>query len=174
MTFSDCRFDRVMWANVRLDSKTVFKKCHFVGGLTEHTSGLGLCQFDDCAWDDEAREMIRVASTREGGRTYTREDLRADIGAVIRRFVSGGGFLQTMHKKNLRRGTIRESKHGDQIIEHIVARLLEGHHLSGAPEGGYNVRADTNESVLFFASNGVFSGPLKDVYEELVRKLKLD
>ena len=174
LTFLDCRFDRVMWANVRLDGKTMFKKCHFVGGLTEHTSGLGLCQFDDCTWDDEARAMIRVASTREGGRTYTREDLRADIGAVIGRFVSGGGFLRTLHKRDLKRGTIRGSKHCDQIIEHIVARLLEAHNLSGTPEGGYNIRADAKESVLFFASNGVCSGPLNDVYEELVRKLKLD
>ena len=118
--------------------------------------------------------MIRVASAREGGRKYTREDLRADIGTVISRFVSGGGFLQTLHKRDLKRGTIRESKHGDQIVEHIGARLLEGHHISGAPEGGYNVRANAKESVLFFASNGVFSGPLKDAYEELGRKLKLD
>ena len=174
LMFSDCRFDRVMWANARLNGKTVFKKCHFVGGLAEHTMGLGLCQFDHCTWDDEAKEMIRVASTREGGRVYTREDLRADIGAVIGRFVSGGGFLQTLHKRDLKRGTIRQSKHGDQIIEHIVARLLGGHHISGAPEGGYNVRANAKESVLFFASNGVFSGPLKDTYEELVRRLKLD
>lgn len=171
--FLDCRFDRVMWANVRLDASTVFKRCHFTGGLTEHTTGLGLCLFDDCTSDDEARAMLRIASTREGGTQYTREDLRTDFGTVVGKFITGSGFLQTLHKRNLPRGTIRESRYGREVIEQVVSRILEQHHISGASEGGYHVRDDAKEAVLFFAANGVFSGPLKEAFEDLAQRLRL-
>jgi len=174
VTFRDCRFERVMWANVRLDDSTVFESCHFVGGLAERTVGLGLCEFKNCTWDEEAEAMIRLAQTRDGRRKYSQEDLKADLGRIIGKFVNRGGFLQTVEARNLKRGTIRSSKYADDVVAQVVSRLLEHHNISGATEGGYNVRDDSKDAVRFYASNGVFSGPVKEVYEGLVRKLNLE
>jgi hypothetical protein len=172
--FRDCRFDRVMWANVRLDEHTVFEACHFVGGIVERTNGLGLAEFKACTWDSEAEAVIRLAEAREGRRKYGRNDLKADIGRVIGKFVSRGGFLQTVEQRNMKRGTIRGSKYADDVIETLVSSVLESHHISGVTEGGYNVREDALDAVRFFASNGVLTGRLKDVYDSLVTKLRLD
>ena len=116
-TFKDCRFDRVMWANVKLDERTVFENCHFVGGLAERTTGLGLSTFQSCTWDAEAEAMIRSAQTREGGRKYTSEDLRTDIGRIVSKFMNRSGFLQTVEARNLRRGPIRGSKFADASVD---------------------------------------------------------
>jgi len=161
--FRDCRFDRVMWANVRLDERTVFDACHFVGGMIERTNGLGLAEFKACTWDTEAEALIRLAEAREGRRKYGHDDLKADIGRVISKFVSRGGLLQTVEQRNLRRGTIRGSKHADDVIEALISNVLESHHISGVAEGGYNVREDVVDAVRFFTSNGVLTGGLKYV-----------
>lgn len=88
--------------------------------------------------------------------------------------MSRGGFLQTVEQRNMKRGTIRGSKYADDVIEALVSSVLESHHISGVPEGGYNVREDAVDAVRFFASNGVLTGRLKDVYNSLATKLQLD
>lgn len=172
--FKDCRFDRVMWANVKLDEGTVFESCHFVGGLAELTTGLGLSTFQNCTWDAEAEAMIRSAQTREGGRQYGSEDLRTDIGRIVSKFVNRSGFLQTVEARNLKRGPIRGSKFADDIIADVSTRLLTHHNISGVTEGGFHVKEDAKDAVRFYVSNGVFTGSLKQVYEALQKRLRLD
>ena len=174
VTFADCRFDNVGWTNVEFDDRTEFERCHFVGGIVERSVGMGRCEYKNCTWDVEARRMIRAAQAKEGKRKYTREDLRADISAVVNKFVSRSGFLKTVETGNLGRGTIRNSKYRREIIGAVTDGLLERHHISGVRDGGVNVRADAAESVQFFANNGVMTGRLRDVFEALAARLKAE
>ncbi len=172
--FVECRFDRVVWANVVLDDDTVFERCHFVGGIAERTDGIGLCNYRNCTWDAEARATIRAAQSREGKRRYGREDLKGDIAAVVRKFVNRSGFLQTVETRNLSKGVIRGSKFCEEIIEALRSGLLENHSISGVKGGGWHVKEEAVEAVRFFANNGVMTGRLKEIYEATATKLGID
>ena len=173
MAFLDCRFDRVVWANVKFDDDTLFERCHFAGGIAEATAGLGRCRYVNCTWDDAARAMIGSAQTREGKRTYTRDDLKSDMGGVVRQLVNRGGLVRTVDIKSLGRGRIRHSKFRKEIIDGIRLGVLEPHEVAGVRTGGFKVRSDVAEAVGFFVNNGVMTGPLKKVYERLVLGLGL-
>ena len=172
--FEDCRFDKVTWANVEFDERTTFERCHFVGGIQERSSGLGRCEFRNCTWDVEARRMIMSAQAVEGKRRYSRDDLRTDVSAVVGKFVNRSGFLRTVERRNIGRGTIRNSKHGKDIIRAVERGLLEHHEVSGVKGGAMNVKSDCAESVLFFMNNGVMTGCVKDVLEGIAAELGLE
>ena len=174
VSFAECHFNRVVWANVEFDEKTRFERCHFVGGIAERSSGLGRCEYDNCTWDVEARAAVRAAQAREGRRRYSGEDLKADVGAVISKFVNRAGFLQTVEIGNLGRGVIRTSKFRKEIIDEICAQLLDQHHISGVGSGGFNIKPEAADSVLFYANNGVMTGRLKEVFEGIARRLDVN
>ena len=172
-SFVDCRFDKVIWANVEFDQRTTFERCHFVGGNRRAKHRIGLCQYQNCTWDVRARRMIMLAQARDGKRRYGRDDLTADVMAVVSKFVNRSGFLRTVEVRNLNRGTIRNSKYGKDVVDALRAGLLEHHRISGIKEGGMNVRPDCAESVLFFVNNGVMTGCVKDVVENIAAQFKL-
>lgn len=174
IVFVNCRFERVMWANVDMDSATLFEGCHFVGGLAERTTGLGLADFRDCTRDSDADELIVSAQIREGKRRYAKDDLKSDLKKVLAKFVGPSGFLQTVESRNLKKGAIRGSRFCDEIVDAIEGRILERHHLSGTTEGGLNVKSESAEAVRFLATNGVLTGPLTELFDGLCRKLHLD
>ena len=115
--------------------------------------------------------MIRSAQAREGKRRYSREDLRGDMDAVIRKLVNRGGFVRVVELGSLGRGRIRNSKFRKEIIDEVRGELLVPHEVAGVETGGFNVRSDAAESVRFFVNNGVMTGRLKEVYEGLVIRL---
>lgn len=172
-TFTDCRFDRVVWAGVEFDESTVFEACHFTSGIIENTVGMGLCVYRGCTWDSEAEAMVHAAQAREGKRKYSKEDLERDVGIIVKKFVNRSGFLRTVEARNLDRGVIRNSRFCEEVIEEIQSSVLEKHRISGVKEGGWNVRQEAKDAVQFYVDNGVMTGPLKDVIETLMRRLEV-
>lgn len=174
VTFSRCRFDHVMWANDRCDQTTRFVECHFAGGQVEHCEQFGAATFENCTWDQDAGALIRNEQVKEGRRGYTSEDLKADIRSVMDKFIVGGGVsFRAVHAANLKKGAIRGSRYGDDVVDALAKKVVETHSISGVSDGGYNVRQEAVESIRFYASNGVFTGALKEVYDELRERMGL-
>lgn len=48
--------------------------------------------------------------------------------------------------------------------------MLHSHSISGAP-GGYDIRESARESMKFYATNNVFTGEVRTVFEALVSDL---
>ena len=169
--FSECRFEGVRWAHCRFDQETVFDRCNFRGGSVDHCEEFGRSRFDKCDGDDAGMAIIHAEQIAAGARSYTDSDLRADIRAVVRKFIPKGGFiLRTVREDHLRTGPISRSRFVEEVVEEIARQILEFHHISGASERGAHVRADASECVRFFATNNVFTGPLEQAYRRLRAK----
>jgi hypothetical protein len=175
LSFQRCRFDHVMWASNRFSAGTKFCECHFSGGQVEHCEHFGAAMFENCTWDQDAGALIRNEQVREGRRGYTSDDLKADIKSVVDKFIVAGGVsFRTVNAVNLKKGAIRGSRYADQVVSALVGKVLEVHRISGISDNGLNVRSNAVEAFRFYASNGVFTGPLKDVYEELRSRMALE
>lgn len=175
VTFEQCRFERILWANCEFDSTTIFQKCDFIGGVSPvRCRGLGSVEFLNCGQDPEVEAIFNNERVKEGKRKYSVDDLRADINSVISKFIIKGGIgLKTVESRNLAKGSISASRYRDEIIEVLASTVLEKHHISGAGEG-YNVRKEATEAVKFYAANNVFTGPLRGAFERLQKQLALN
>lgn len=173
--FDNCTFENVTWANCTFGEAAVFRKCTFFGGTREvRCEGLGLAQFEQCKFDREGTAWLNAMQIREGKKAYTADNLRDDIGNLLRKFLTkGGARLKTVSARNINRGSISASPHRDLIIETITASILERHHISGVAEGGYNVSDDAANAVRFYGENNILTGPVKDAFDSLAKKLSL-
>jgi hypothetical protein len=118
--------------------------------------------------------MFNSIKIREGMRTYSLDDLRADMDSVLRKFVfKGGQGLKTVSSASLVKGTISASPHRDDVIEVLTRGVLDDHLISGS-SAGYHIAESATEALKFYAANNVFSGPLRDAFERLRLRLGLD
>jgi hypothetical protein len=172
VTFQHCRFEGIVLAQCKFDDKTCFRACRFVNGLqVAHCHGLGRAHFDGCNLDPETEATLNAVRVREGARRYSDEDLQGDIRCVIAKFIIKGGIgIRTVAQAHLSKGGISESPFKDEVLRVLCAMVFEEHPISGA-SSGYNVRKDAKESVQFYASNNVFTGPLRDAYEKLRKRI---
>jgi hypothetical protein len=139
-----------------------------------HSDGFGSTTVKDCRLDPEAEAIFNSERIKEGKRSYTSEDLRSDIGSFIHRFIIKGGLgLKTVEGETLVRGIIGASHHRDEIVQVLKPLLLEEHRLSNSSTG-YNVRPDAVEAVKFYSANNVFTGPLREAFDKLKDKLRLE
>jgi hypothetical protein len=171
--FSRCFFEQVLWANCKLDATTVFDRCKFTGGIPPaYTDGLGKTKFFNCFFDQQANAWLNAIRVREGERTYSGEDLKEDMCAVLNKFVIKGGIgLCSVHERDLGKGTISGSPHRGEIIDTLCAMVFEPHHVSGPGDKGFNIKATAVEAMKFYAGNNVFTGPLAAAYERLRSRL---
>ena len=170
--FTRCSFDRVVWANCSFDDETIFDKCRFVGGDAHNCTGFGRSQIRDPELDRVASEWIDREMVSVGTRQYGRDHLRGDIKVVLNKFVGKGGVgMRTVEARNLDRGAIRKSRHGEEVIEELGREVLERHEISGRTSTGFNVRKEAVSSIRFYADNNVFIGPVERAYERLAKKL---
>jgi hypothetical protein len=111
---------------------------------------------------------------KAGARLYTVTDLRADITSLIYKFMPRNrvGF-KTIEARNLTKGSISNSRHIEPITDAFRRKILGEHVISGTSEVGYHVREDAMESLQFFAANNSFTGPLRELYDELAAKFSL-
>ena len=178
VNFERCRFERVTWANCKFDDSTKFSHCQFIGGSPPlHCEGFGSVHVDmaTCRLDVQADAVLNSARVKEGRKQYSIEDLRADISLVIGKFIIKGGVgLKTVDAIHLSKGAISGSRYKNEILEVLDNALFEQHHISGAPEGGYNIREEAKEAVKFYATNNVFTGALREAFERLRKKLLAD
>lgn len=172
ITFENCRFERVAWANCRFNEETLFNTCQFIGDIQPaQCVGLANARLDDCKLDYEANTLFNSLRVKEGKRQYSSEDLSADIKCVVNKFIVKGGIgIKSVESRNITKGTIGASRYKDEIIEVLSSLVFEEHHISGA-SGGYNIRKDAEEAVKFYAGNNVFTGALRDSFEKLQKKL---
>jgi hypothetical protein len=170
--FEQCRFERVLWANCEFDANTIFHRCDFIGGTSPaRCTGLGQVELRDCGLDPEVEAIFNNERVKEGRKKYSSDDLRADIHSVIHKFIIKGGIgLKSIESSHLARGSISASRYRDEILEVLTSLVLEKHQISGA-EGGYHIRKVAEESIKFYASNNVFTGPLRTAFEKLQTQL---
>lgn len=171
-TFESCRFERVRWADCSFSQRTQFRNCHFVSGSATYCRNLGESQWENLTADEEGYAFVNSFRIAAGSKKYSDDDLRADIRAVINKFIIRGGIgLRTVRKSNLNSGTISSSPHKDVILRELDRYLFEPHHISGVTDKGLNIRKDAVECMKFYASNNVFTGSLQIAYEVLEKKL---
>jgi hypothetical protein len=173
--FTNCHFDQVTWASCKFNDKTQIVGCRFTGGNVLSCDGFGLSKWSDsCHFDRDAFGVIESERVRAGRIAYTGDDLRADIGHLIKRFIpKEGAGIKSVEERNLTKGVISNSIHKDTIVAGFKRYIIEAHHLSGPDSVGYNVRNDAKDALLHFAANGVFTGKLEKLFRELRKKLDL-
>lgn len=172
--FDTCRFERVRWVNCTFSSRTRFKNCHFIGGSETFCQKLGESIWENLTADEDGHAFINTARVAAGSKRYSVEELRADVRAVVNKFIVRGGVgFRTVKESHLSAGTLRASAHRDEIIRELTKKLFETHNISGVSDKGFNVKEQAEESIRFYASNNVFTGPLLDAFEALIRRLKL-
>lgn len=170
-TFKNCRFDNVMWANCKFSETTVFESCHFLGGNIQKCEGFGLSHWKREVFDSEASALINAERIAAGKKRYSEENLRADIDSVIKKFIPKEGVgMKTVIEEHIGSGIISKSIHRDKITSALIRFLFEKHNVSGVTGAGYHVKETAKQCVAHYAINGVYTGPLNEVYQELSRE----
>ena len=172
--FRDCLFSHVTFAQCVFDASTAFDRCAFVDGVRiakskgfQSSSILGSCHMDG-----STRQWLRSIMVTEGTVNYSEDDLRADIDAVVGKFLSKGGMmLRTIGENDLYRGTIQGSIYGKEIIDEMKNSILARHSISGTSSSGLHVTDEAAADVRFYATNNNYTGILKEVFDKLARKL---
>ena len=135
-------------------------------------TGFGLASFSpSCVIDADAKSLIDSEAIRSGRKEYSRDDLRSDIASLVQKFIFKDGLgLKTVEERGLERGAISNSVHKTEIVEAFSRTVVEAHVL-GAGKTGFHVRESAKASLNYFASNGVFTGPVAELFEQMVEKL---
>lgn len=175
ISFSNCRFYNVNWANCTFDQGTTYKHCHFFGGVVSSCKGFGLANWSaDCTQDDEARTLIDSERIRSGKRKYNDEDLRLDLQALLRKFVPRESLgIKSIIEKHLMSGQIATSINGETVTDEFKKQILEMHDISGLESKGLHIKESAKDAVIHWAANGVFTGPLAELFDRLIEILKI-
>lgn len=169
VTFDQCRFERVTWANCKFDETTIFKSCLFAGGIPPvYCEGFGSVQLVSPRLDPEAEAVFNNARVLEGKRSYSVDDLRNDVNCVINKFITKGGVnLRNVEEHLLTKGPISVSPHRDKIIGVLKDMVFKKQGGYGDAEEWYRIRKSAVESVKFYAANNVFTGRLQEAFDRL-------
>ena len=173
VSFEECVFRELRWANCKFDEKTAFLRCAFEGGQVDYCTGFGSASFIDIRMDSEARALISSEQISQGTKAYTDEDLKSDVRSVLERFsVHGSVGFKPVKNYHLDSGTIRLSPHKNVILSEIKKSILELKGGSGGDsEGTFTIRDEAKEDARFFISNNMFTGELSDLFEKLKKKI---
>ncbi|MDO8772021.1 MAG: NACHT domain-containing protein [Burkholderiaceae bacterium] len=173
LTISNCHFDTVTFANCRFSNTTHFVNCRFTELRVTNCE-----QFGGIAWgttnklDDLSRRLVDAEMVMAGRKSYTDEDLFADLDCLIRRFLprETSGF-KNIEERNLSRGLIGHSVHKNLIIDAFKKHCLNCHPVAGHPV--YSVMEKEKPAFVFYVGNGVVTGELAEIKEELRKKVGL-
>ncbi|MGA3846411.1 NACHT domain-containing protein [Ralstonia nicotianae] len=171
--FEDSVFHQVSWANCKFSSDSSFVRCRFVGGSISACDDLGLANFgNSCHFDADSKGIVNAEIVRSGRRAYAEDDLRADLNCLISKFIPKDGLgVKTVEARSLERGTIGNSINKEKVIESFRRKILDQYVLSGHSGTGYRVREEAKSSFIYFSSNGVYTGLLGDLFDELAARL---
>jgi hypothetical protein len=175
MTFDHSAFNQVIWANCRFDAQTRFVSCRAHGGSVLSCKQFGLAEWDGaCSFDEIAKNLIEAEAVREGRRAYSVEDLRGDINYVLRKFIPKESLgLRTVSVDHLPSGVIGASIHCREVIDAVKRHVLAEHTISSVNSRGLHVLESAKESMLYWATNGVYTGPLSELFDDLKNKIGL-
>lgn len=172
--FVDCFFDGVSWVNCEFDETTLFRGCRFVNMRIEACDGLGDAQMID-EHPDPDTAMIIMAERVLANRRYSRDDLKKDIRALLKKFpVRPGGVIGILKAHNFYKGAGQNSPHRKAIIEALIDHgVIAEHERTGSQDGGVHVTPEAHHDIVVLADNGVFIGRIHDAYADLCEALDL-
>jgi hypothetical protein len=173
LIISECYFDTVTFTNCRFSATTNFSNCRFAELRAVNCSQFGLVNFDSSNRLDEAsKKLISSEMISAGQKTYSEDSLFGDLDYLIRRFLprETSGFKQ-IEERNLSRGLIGHSVNKDPIINTLIKHCLNSHLTAGYPV--YAVSEESKPDFIFYVGNGVLTGKLANVANELRKKLGL-
>ncbi|MBF0137140.1 MAG: hypothetical protein HQL65_12940 [Magnetococcales bacterium] len=172
--FLKCTFNNVRWNNCKFDSNTIFEKCVIKGGNANYCDGFGKIQFVDSEINRDANVYIVNSQIKEGKKSYSKDNLKDDVGILIRKFVPRGmSVFKSVENNNLTRGNISSSKYRDEILDELKRCVIESHQVSGVRDDVYRISNKAKDNVKFYLNNNVFVGVLQECIDNLVRKLDL-
>lgn len=173
LTVSDCHFDTVALTNCRFSNTTRFQNCRFTELRVSNCEQFGLVVWDQTnRFDEASRKLIEAEMVTAGQRTYSCDSLTADIDCLVRRFLprETSGF-KNIEERNLSRGLIGHSQHKDLILETFKRHALSERRMSGVLV--YSVSEEVKPEFTFYVGNGVFTGELAVLRDDLRKKLGL-
>ena len=173
LTISECHFDTVTFTNCRFSATTQFLNCRFTELRVVNCQQFGLARWTTSNLLDEvSKKLIDAEMVSAGRRLYGDDNLIGDIDCLVRRFLprETSGF-KNVEERNLSRGLIGHSQHKDLIIETFKRHCLAAHPFSGAQV--YSVLEQCRPDFIFYVGNGVLTGKLAELRDELRRKLGL-
>ncbi|STR27725.1 NACHT domain [Janthinobacterium lividum] len=173
LQISNCYFNTVTFANCRFSSATRFVNCRFTELRATNCEQFGGVIWDTSnRFDDPSRKLVDAEMVLVGRRSYVIEDLTADLDCLIRRFLprETSGF-KNAEERNLSRGLIGHSVHKNLIIDTFKKYCLSPHPVAGAAV--YSVNEKVKIDFIFYVGNGVFTGVLARINDELRKKVGL-
>jgi Cdc6-like AAA superfamily ATPase len=173
LTISDCLFDTVTFTNCRFAKDTRFVNCMFKELGVANCDQFGLVSWDQSNRLDEfSQRLVDAEKVTAGQRNYGEDNLMADLDYLIRRFLprETSGF-KNIEERNLTRGLIGHSQYRDLIIDLFKKNILESYPVSGFMV--YSVLESLKNDFIFYIGNGVFTGELAKLKDEIRRKVGL-
>jgi hypothetical protein len=168
--FEDCEFEGVIWFGCIFDGNTVFSRCVFRANRVLACDGFGSCTWIGCELDNLSTTAFRSEQIRAERVPYTQYDLRHDVRLLAKKFVEAGRFRE-VRQSDLGKGPLGLSIHRNRIVECFKDSILDRHDASEIVS--YSVKPSERETVQFFLDNGVPSGSIKTVVDELARSLHI-
>lgn len=173
LTISECHFDNVTFTNCRFSLTTQFLNCRFTELRVVNCQQFGSVRWDASNRHDDASKMLIDAEMVSAGRrAYGDDNLLGDVDCLIHRFLprETSGF-KNIEERNLSRGLIGHSQHKDLIIDTFKKHCLVAHPVSGLLV--YCVSEQSKADFIFYVGNGVLTGQLAEIRNELRKKLGL-
>lgn len=165
--FSHSIFDNVLWSSCRFANDTYFTDCEFVGGQVVSSVGFGSAVFStDCRIDHEAYICIARESLYADGRKYSEKDLAQDLGRLLRRLLPADAQRPRVKESTLFSGTIGLSQVAG-AAKTVVEKYLADELSAELRPGTYRLKASAELAVNFYRSNGVFTGVVRESFDEL-------
>lgn len=170
--FEGCVFDNVQWQYCKFDASTLFVGCHFLGGSESQSEGVESAIFREYLGDEEGTAFVEGLQIRSGQRIYGADNLKADIRAILRKFVTPDGLhFRSVNEMHLTSGTVSKSRFKEEILRELCRDVIHKHEISGLSDKGYHVREEAREAVRFMAVNNSLSGLLDAVFNRLLEKI---
>lgn len=171
-TFENCVFDNVQWQYCKFDSETTFVRCYFLGGGETKCEGFDSVDIKEYLGDEDGNAFIEGLQISSGRRTYSPDNLKGDIRAILRKFVSPDGLhFKTVNEEHLHSGTISRSRFKEDILVELSRSIIQQHEISGVSTKGYHVREEARDAVRFMAVNNSLSGLLDEVFRRLLQRI---
>lgn len=170
---TDCYFDNVTFINCRFSNHTKFSNCCFVDLRIYNCERFGLVDLDKTnRFDNATGRLVEAEMVLAEQREYGYESLNSDIDYLVRRFLphETSGY-KNIEERNLYKGLISHSKYKNEVITEFKKVVLCLHHLSGTSI--YSVCDEEKSSFAFYVGNGVLTGGLATLNENLIKKLRL-
>lgn len=169
-SFVNCEFEGVTWFGCIFDSTTSFKRCTFRSNRVLACDGFGASEWIDCELDGLSSTAFRSEQIRAKRVPYTQYDLRHDLRLLCKKFIDAGRF-RDVRERDLTKGPLGFSIHRAKIIDLFKRRLLDRHDASDIVS--FSVTPSERASVQFFLDNGVPSGSIKTIADELSTSLRI-